>query len=74
MQSNETAGPLELKWTDLKIRENAEKHHTSNFDLVARQMNQHLIVRRGQQFTIDFVFYRSFDAHIDSLKLVFEFG
>jgi hypothetical protein len=55
MESNEkNAGPLELKETDLKIRENAEKHHTSEFDLVARQNNAHLIVRRGQPFVMDF--------------------
>lgn len=66
--------PLELKWADLKVRENANEHHTADFDSIDRQNNAQLIIRRGQAFTIDLEFYRNFDGDSDFLKLVFECG
>uniref|UniRef100_A0A914UNS7 Transglutaminase N-terminal domain-containing protein n=1 Tax=Plectus sambesii TaxID=2011161 RepID=A0A914UNS7_9BILA len=75
MRSEEKrARSLELKWADLKIRENANQHNTADFDLVERRNNAQLVVRRGQTFAMDLEFYWDVDVDSDSLALVFELG
>ncbi len=66
--------PLELNWISLNINENTASHHTQDFDVVQKQRNPHLVIRRGQEFLITLCFYRDFNAETDKLSLIFELG
>ncbi|KHJ44527.1 transglutaminase family protein [Trichuris suis] len=66
--------PLELELADLYIAKNAAAHHTADFNVVYRENDKNLVIRRGQPFEILLSFYRDVDADVDELKLVFEIG
>ncbi|KRY47601.1 Annulin [Trichinella britovi] len=66
--------PLELKLADLHIERNSISHHTVDFNIVQRDKDKKLVVRRGQPFEISVSFYRDVDYEVDELKLVFEIG
>ncbi|XP_077297888.1 annulin-like [Arctopsyche grandis] len=63
---------LITKSIDYRISENGRNHHTSKFDLMCRSDNPCLVVRRGQEFTIDLIFNRSFRMDKDVIDLVFK--
>lgn len=65
---------------DLDICNNTVAHHTDEYDITDAlnpdndKNREVLIVRRGQKFDINITFNRPYDANIDDIRLVFEFG
>ncbi|KAG1715027.1 Annulin [Nymphon striatum] len=68
--SNSEDKPLVIQKFDYEIEENSKKHHTREYEMVKREKNPYLVVRRGQQFTIKVTFNRSFHEQKDALCLV----
>ncbi|KAL8590514.1 hypothetical protein ACOMHN_010950 [Nucella lapillus] len=64
---------LEVKDVDFKVAENTKQHHTDEYD-ITEGSNPQLVVRRGQQFTVQIAFNRDYDNKKDDLRLVFEIG
>ncbi|KAG1715028.1 Annulin [Nymphon striatum] len=62
--------PLVIQKFDYEIEENSKKHHTREYEMVKREKNPYLVVRRGQQFTIKVTFNRSFHEQKDALCLI----
>eukprot|EP00095_Tigriopus_kingsejongensis_P002392 maker-scaffold714_size108203-snap-gene-0.20 protein:Tk02392 transcript:maker-scaffold714_size108203-snap-gene-0.20-mRNA-1 annotation:"hemocyte protein-glutamine gamma-glutamyltransferase" len=64
---------LEIAGLDWNIRENGDKHHTSQFELV--QSRQACILRRGEAFTLGLMTKnRGYDPNRDHVRFSFEFG
>ncbi|XP_076469989.1 hemocyte protein-glutamine gamma-glutamyltransferase-like, partial [Babylonia areolata] len=64
---------LKVEAVDFKVSHNAVKHHTDQFDICESNTPQ-LVVRRGQEFSIQIDFSRAYDAKTDDLRLIFEIG
>ncbi|CAG7832046.1 unnamed protein product, partial [Allacma fusca] len=65
---------LQLKDVDLNIQANGEKHQTSLYSVMSQKQDrtqQQLVVRRGQEFTLDLEFDRAYVKGNDSVKLIF---
>ena len=73
---------MKVKKTDLCIDENSTAHHTDQYDLCnpereydddGKPIEPQLVIRRGQDFDIEFTFDRDYDMEQDDLKLIVEF-
>lgn len=64
---------LQVESMDLRVAENVQKHHTDQYD-ITEGLSPKLVVRRGQQFTIQIDFSRPYKTAVDDLRLVFEIG
>lgn len=62
---------LMVKNFDLQTAKNGKDHHTSQYDLMERQTGGHLVVRRGQPFTIVLNTNHAYDQQRDKISLVF---
>ncbi|GJQ79412.1 hypothetical protein Trydic_g16271 [Trypoxylus dichotomus] len=55
--------------------ENAEKHHTENYELIHDEVAVTPVLRRGQKFNIAIRFTgRQYSSGIDSVSVIFNFG
>lgn len=66
--------PIELKAADLNLALNTTAHYTNDFHVTKLTLNAQLVIRRGQSFLLDLIFYRDYEADKDDLKLAFEIG
>ncbi|XP_045490802.1 annulin isoform X1 [Colias croceus] len=64
-------GVLAVQGIDFCIETNGENHHTSKFNLMTRDVDKCLVVRRGQAFKLDILFNRPYDAQRDAISLIF---
>lgn len=62
---------LTIKSVDIKIAENAKAHHTDKFDLVKREKDPRLVIRRGQGFFISITLSRNYDSNRDAISFIF---
>ncbi|KAF7278342.1 hypothetical protein GWI33_008557 [Rhynchophorus ferrugineus] len=53
------------------ITENGYYHNTSKYDLMRRENNPQLVVRRGQQFKLDIMLSRPYDEKRDGVYFIF---
>lgn len=65
---------LKILKVDLRYVDNGKKHHTDKYDLMSRDENQRLVVRRGQDFSIDIHFDRNFNEDRDGVSFVISIG
>lgn len=65
---------LTIHSIDPMILENSKDHHTDRFDLVRREENAKLVVRRGQGFYIKLSMSRCYDFNRDAISLIFTFA
>ncbi|CAG7824579.1 unnamed protein product [Allacma fusca] len=64
-------GILQVQKTDLKFLENGKLHHTDEYDLMSKPKEPQLVVRRGQEFSIDLYFDRPYVKGTYEVKLIF---
>ncbi|XP_035678619.1 protein-glutamine gamma-glutamyltransferase K-like isoform X1 [Branchiostoma floridae] len=64
---SEDDGPLKLTNIDFLNDENGRAHHTDEFE-------EHNVVRRGQPFTVELRFEKTYDEGEDKLKVELHFG
>lgn len=63
---------LTIYHVDPCIEENGEKHRTSRYELMTRQVDgARLVVRRGQEFYLHLSLSRDYDSVIDGISIVF---
>ncbi|XP_066288384.1 protein-glutamine gamma-glutamyltransferase K-like isoform X3 [Branchiostoma lanceolatum] len=60
-------GPLKLTNIDFLTDENGRAHHTNEFE-------EHNVVRRGQPFTVELRFEKTYDEGDDTLQVELHFG
>lgn len=69
-----TEGADEVVWVkmvDLLVAENGPLHHTEQFDVMEREKEPQLVVRRGQMFTISITLSRAYSADKDAVSFIF---
>ncbi|KPJ06440.1 Annulin [Papilio machaon] len=67
-------GVLAVQGIDFCIETNGENHHTSKFNLMTRNVDRCLVVRRGQAFKLDILMNRPYDATRDAISFIFYVG
>lgn len=60
-----------VKDFNLQAVKNGKDHHTGQYDLVEREADRRLVVRRGQPFTIVLNTNHAYDQEKDKISLVF---
>ena len=60
-----------VKVVDLLVAENGPLHHTEQFDVMEREKEPQLVVRRGQMFTISITLSRTYSADKDAVSFIF---
>lgn len=75
------SAPLKIKGVDFKVKANAEKHHTDEYDIVegsiavdGENKPPQLVVRRGHSFEIALKFDRDYNKRYDVVSVVLEIG
>ncbi|XP_067007547.1 annulin [Anabrus simplex] len=74
VEPSDVEGQLEVlvvRSVDLCLSENGLHHHTSQFDLMEREKDPRLIVRRGQDFKISITLSRAYNAEKDAISFIF---
>lgn len=74
--------PLDVSAFDLLIQQNAVRHFTNKYEVTmphndeisTQAMDAELLIRRGQEFSLEITFDREFTTGIDGLRLGFEIG
>ncbi len=56
---------------DLNIYENGNVHHTDKYELMLNPDSPKLVTRRGQEFSVDLHFNRTFNKDRDGVSFVF---
>ncbi|OWR44550.1 putative annulin [Danaus plexippus plexippus] len=64
-------GVLAVQGIDFCIDSNGENHHTNKFNLMTRDVDRCLVVRRGQAFKLDILLNRPYDAKRDAVSFIF---
>ena len=64
-------GVLYVKVVDLLLAENGPLHHTEQFDVMEREKDPQLVVRRGQMFTVSITLSRAHSADKDAVSFIF---
>lgn len=62
---------LKVRNIDFCIPQNGGFHHTYKFDLMNREKNPCLVVRRGQPFLLDIILNRTYNAEKDAISFIF---
>lgn len=62
---------LTVQSIDFCLSENGNSHHTSRFDVMKKEKDASLVVRRGQSFLLDITFHRQFNPSIDAVSFIF---
>lgn len=65
------AGVLAVQAIDFCFDTNGEDHHTNKFNLMNRDIDRCLVVRRGQAFKLDLLLNRPFDINKDAVSFIF---
>ena len=60
-----------VKVVDLLVTKNGPLHHTEQFDVMEREKEPQLVVRRGQMFTISITLSRAYSADKDAVSFIF---
>ena len=77
-KTEEEKACLKLFKVDFNIKENAERHHTSEYEMTrhhysdGKMRDPKAVLRRGEPFDITLDFDREFDRAKDDIKLIFE--
>ncbi|XP_039763506.1 annulin-like isoform X1 [Pararge aegeria] len=64
-------GVLAVQGIDFCVDTNGENHHTNKFNLMTRDVDKCLVVRRGQAFKLDILLNRPYDANRDAISFIF---
>uniref|UniRef100_A0A2A4JKA1 protein-glutamine gamma-glutamyltransferase n=1 Tax=Heliothis virescens TaxID=7102 RepID=A0A2A4JKA1_HELVI len=64
-------GVLAVQGIDFCVDTNGENHHTNKFNLMTRNVDKCLVVRRGQAFKLDILLNRPYDASRDAVSFIF---
>ncbi|XP_034826384.1 annulin-like isoform X1 [Maniola hyperantus] len=64
-------GVLAVQGIDFCVETNGENHHTNKFNLMTRDVDKCLVVRRGQAFKLDILLSRPYDANRDAVSFIF---
>lgn len=62
---------LIIREIDPCININGPFHHTQRFDLMTRQIDAQLVVRRGQSFQLDIILSRPYNPDKDGVSFIF---
>ncbi|KAJ8865859.1 hypothetical protein PR048_033382 [Dryococelus australis] len=62
---------VSVKAVDLCTTENGPQHHTEQFELMEREKDSRLVVRRGQEFLVRITLSRSYDDKNDAMSFIF---
>jgi hypothetical protein len=62
---------ISVKEVDLLMAENGPLHHTEHYDLMEREKDPLLVVRRGQVFSVSITLSRTFNADKDAVSFIF---
>ncbi|KAK6623188.1 hypothetical protein RUM43_009040 [Polyplax serrata] len=65
---------LSIQSINPRIAENATDHRTDRFELVTRETDPKLVVRRGQGFYINLTMNRCYDSNRDAVSFIFTFS
>jgi hypothetical protein len=60
-----------VKVVDLLVAENGPLHHTEQFDVMEREKEPQLVVRRGQKFTVSITLSRAYSTDKDAVSFIF---
>ena len=64
-------GVIYVKAVDLLVAENGSQHHTEQFDVMEREKDPQLVVRRGQMFCVSITLSRAYSAEKDAVSFIF---
>ncbi|XP_047544749.1 annulin-like isoform X1 [Vanessa atalanta] len=64
-------GVLAVQGIDFCIETNGENHHTNKFNLMSKDVDRCLVIRRGQAFKLDILLNRPYDASRDAVSFIF---
>ena len=64
-------GVVYVKAVDLLVAENGPLHHTEQFDVMEREKDPQLVVRRGQMFAVSITLSRAYSADKDAVSFIF---
>lgn len=62
---------LIIRHIDPCISTNGPTHNTSNFELMNRQIEPQLVVRRGQPFQLNLTLSRPYNEQTDGISFIF---
>ena len=62
---------LVVKELDQLLKENGTLHHTEQYDIMEREKDPLLVVRRGQGFLISITLSREYNAEKDAISFIF---
>ncbi|KAJ9601814.1 hypothetical protein L9F63_000042 [Diploptera punctata] len=62
---------LVVKEVDLLLKENGLLHHTEQYDVMEREKDPLLVVRRGQGFVISITLSRGYNSEKDGISFIF---
>lgn len=60
-----------VKHADPCIEINGHEHHTEKYELMRRELEPRLVVRRGQSFRMDIALSRPYDSDKDGISFIF---
>nr|CAD7601167.1 unnamed protein product [Timema genevievae] len=62
---------VSVKEVDLCLAENGPPHHTEKYELMEREKDPRLVVRRGQQFVMRITLSRGYNPEKDAVSFIF---
>jgi hypothetical protein len=62
---------VSVKEVDLLVAENGPLHHTEQYDVMERDKDPLLVVRRGQVFSVSITLSRAYSADKDAVSFIF---
>lgn len=62
---------VSVKGVDLLLSENGPLHHTEQYDVMEREKEPLLVVRRGQAFSVSITLSRAYNADKDAVSFIF---
>jgi hypothetical protein len=60
-----------VKEVDLLVAENGPLHHTEQYDVMEREKDPLLVIRRGQVFCVSITLSRAFNVDKDAVSFIF---
>jgi hypothetical protein len=68
--------PLKILAVDLNIEENAEQHHTDEYEVTQGEggAKKELVLRRGQAFSFHIHLDRHYERRNDDINIIFKTG
>jgi hypothetical protein len=62
---------MSVKGVDLLLAENGPLHHTEQYDVMEREKDPLLVIRRGQAFAVSIALSRAYSADKDAVSFIF---